>query len=503
MKANIQKSYKLFIGGQWVDGRGGETFGTYCPANGELISTCAVAAKEDVDAAVKAAWKAYAAWKDTSVAERSRMLIRLADLIEENAEKLAWIETMDNGMPIRSSRIFILKAADRFRYFGAVVQAQEGGATFLNKDTLALHIHEPIGVVGQIVPWNAPFISATSKLAPPLAVGDTVVIKASSETPLSLLELAKIAQEVLPPGVINVINGPGSTTGQYLLDHPDIVKLSFTGSTEVGYSVARAAADKLIPATLELGGKSANIFFADCPWKKAVEGMALGILNNSGQICTSGSRAFVHQDIYDKFMAEVVEMFDKVPVGLPWDEGSTLGPVISESQMNKILEYIEIGRKEGAELACGGKTADRQGPGQGLLHRPHHPDRGGQQDEGGPGGDLRPGSGGDQVQGRGGGHPPGQRQPLWPGRRGLDQRPQPGHPGLPGHPDRLYLGQLLRRPDGPHPLWRLQAVRAGQGEPPGRPGALRQRQERRHQPDRGAHGRLSGQDGLTRERLLA
>ena len=370
MKADIQKSYKLFIGGQWVDGQGGETFGTYCPANGELISTCAVAAKEDVDAAVHAAWKAYATWKDTSVAERSRMLIKLADLIEENAEKLAWIETMDNGMPIRSSRIFIMKAADRFRYFGAVVQAQEGGATFLNKDTLALHIHEPIGVVGQIVPWNAPFISATSKLAPPLAVGDTVVIKASSETPLSLLELAKLAQEVLPPGVINVINGPGSTTGQYLLDHPDIVKLSFTGSTEVGYSVARAAADKLIPATLELGGKSANIFFADCPWKKAVEGMALGILNNSGQICTSGSRAFVHEDIYDKFMAEVVEMFDKVPVGLPWDEGSTLGPVISESQMNKILEYIEIGKKEGAELACGGKRLTENGMDKGYFIAP-------------------------------------------------------------------------------------------------------------------------------------
>lgn len=370
MRADIDKKYKLFIGGEWVAGKDGETFGTYCPANGELVSTCAVAAKEDVDAAVRAAWKAFETWKTTPVAERSRMLIRLADMIEENAERLAWVETMDNGMPIRSSRIFIMKAADRFRYFGAVVQAREGGATFLNNDTLALHIHEPLGVVGQIVPWNAPFISATSKLAPPLAVGDTVVIKASSETPLSLLELAKLAREVLPPGVINVINGPGSTTGQYLLDHPDIVKLSFTGSTEVGYTVARAAARKMIPATLELGGKSANIFFADCPWKKAVEGMAMGILNNSGQVCTSGSRAFVHEDIFDEFMAEVVEVFEKVPVGLPWDEGSTLGPVISESQMNRILDYIEIGQKEGAELACGGKRLTDNGMDKGYFIAP-------------------------------------------------------------------------------------------------------------------------------------
>jgi aldehyde dehydrogenase (NAD+) len=370
MQADVDKSYKLFIGGKWLDGKGGDTFGTYCPANGELLSNCAAAGKEDVDLAVKAAWMAFETWKDTSIAERSRILLRIADLIEQNAERLAIIETMDNGMPIRDTKGLIPRVADIFRYFGGVIRGEEGEAVFLDKDTLSLVIREPIGVVGQIVPWNVPLVLAAWKIAPALATGDTIVIKASSETPLSLLELTKLLSELLPSGVFNVINGHGSPTGQYLLDHPGIMKLSFTGSTEVGYSVADAAAKKLIPATLELGGKSANIFFPDCPWEKAIEGAAFAILRNSGQVCSSGSRAFVHEKIYDDFLGRVTNLFQRVKVGLPWEKETMMGPVINEVQMNKILSYIKVGQEEGAKIACGGQRITDDKLGRGFFVQP-------------------------------------------------------------------------------------------------------------------------------------
>lgn len=370
MHPDVEKSYKLFIGGEWIDGKGGETFGTYCPVNGELLSDCAVAAKEDVDLAVKAAWAAFETWKDTSIDQRSKIMFRIADLIERNAERLAMIETLDNGMPIRDAIGIIPRIADNFRYLGGVIRGEEGGAVFESKDTLSMIVREPIGVVGAIIPWNVPLLLAASKIAPSLAAGDTLVIKASSETPLSLLELAKIISEVLPPGVLNVVNGPGSTTGQHLLDHPAISKLSFTGSTQVGYSVAQAAAGKLIPATLELGGKSANIFFPDCPWEKAVEGAAFAILRNAGQVCSSGSRAFVHDSIYDDFVVRLTDLFQKVTVGLSWDEDTLMGPVINEIQMNKILAYVDLGQKEGAELACGGGRITENGLGKGWFIEP-------------------------------------------------------------------------------------------------------------------------------------
>ena len=370
MVGDVDKSYKLFIGGKWIDGKGGETFGTFCPANGELLSNCAAAGKEDVDLAVKAAWTAFETWKDASIQERSRVLLKIADLIEANADRLAMIETMDNGMPTRDSTAVVPRTADIFRYFGGIIRGEEGGATFLNKDTLSLIIREPIGVVGSIVPWNVPLVLSAWKIAPALAVGDTIVIKSSSETPLSLLELAKITSEILPPGVLNVISGRGSTTGQYLLDHPAIAKLSFTGSTDVGYSVADAAAKKLIPATLELGGKSANIFFPDCPWEKAIEGAAFAILRNSGQICSSGSRAFVHEKIFDEFLDQLTGVFKKVKIGLPWEKDTMMGPVINEDQMNKILAYVTLGQEEGGKLECGGKRVTEDGLEKGFFVQP-------------------------------------------------------------------------------------------------------------------------------------
>lgn len=367
----IDKNYQLLIDGQWVDAKDGETFETYNPANGELLATCANAGKEDVDLAVDAAWKAFETWKNVTPQEKSNLLLKIADLIDENAEKLAMVETLDNGKPIRETRnIDVPLSSDHFRYFAGAIRAAEGQAVMIDKNTLSLILREPIGVVGQIIPWNFPLLMAAWKLAPALAVGCTVVIKPSSATPLSILELGKLLNEVLPPGVVNILSGSGATTGNYILEHPGFRKLAFTGSTEVGYTIADAAAKKLIPATLELGGKSANIYFPDCPWEKAIEGVQLGILFNQGQVCCAGSRVFVHEDIYDKFLDECVSAFEKVKVGLPWEDDTVMGSQINETQLKKILNYIEVGKKEGARIACGGSRITENGLDKGSFMQP-------------------------------------------------------------------------------------------------------------------------------------
>lgn len=354
-----------------MEAKDGKTFETYCPANGELLATCANAGKEDVDEAVNAAWKAFETWKDTSTQDKANILLKIADLIDENAEKLAMVETLDNGKPIRETRnIDVPLSSDHFRYFAGAIRAEEGKATMIDKDTISIILKEPIGVVGQIIPWNFPLLMAAWKLAPALAAGCTVVIKPSSSTPLSILELGKLINDVLPPGVVNIITGSGSTTGNYILEHPGFRKLAFTGSTEVGYSIAEAAAKKLIPSTLELGGKSANIYFPDCPWEKAIEGVQLGILFNQGQVCCAGSRVFVHEDIYDKFVAECVDAFKKIKVGLPWEEDTVMGSQINEAQLKKILNYIKIGKKEGAKLACGGSRINKSNLKKGYFMEP-------------------------------------------------------------------------------------------------------------------------------------
>jgi len=371
MKAQIDKSYKLYIGGKWVDGKEGKTFDAYCPANGELLAKCVNAGKEDVDAAVKAAWKAFDQWKNISAQERASYLLKIADLIDENAENLAMIETLDNGKPIReTSNIDVPLASDHFRYFASAVRTQEGQAVMIDKDTMSLILREPIGVVGQIIPWNFPLLMAAWKIAPALAAGDTVVIKPSSITSLSILEFAKLIDKVLPAGVVNVITGKGSTTGNFLLEHPGFSKLAFTGSTEVGYNIADAAAKKLIPTTLELGGKSANIFFSDCQWDKAIEGTQMGILFNQGQVCCAGSRVFVQEDIYDKFVADMVASFQKVKVGLPWEKDTMMGSQVDETQLHKILAYVEVGKQEGARLATGGKRITANGLDKGYFMEP-------------------------------------------------------------------------------------------------------------------------------------
>lgn len=371
MKKFIDENYKLFIDGKWVDGKEGTTFKAYCPADGELLATCAEAGREDVDNAVKAAWKAFDTWKDVSPQERSAILLKIADLIDANTEKLAMVETLDNGKPIReTTNVDIPLASDHFRYFAGVIRSEEGQAVMIDKETLSIILREPIGVVGQIIPWNFPFLMAAWKIAPALAAGDTVVIKPSSTTSLSILEMARLLEKVLPGGVVNVVTGRGPTTGNYVLEHPDFRKLAFTGSTEVGYTIADAAAKKLIPATLELGGKSANIYFPDCPWEKAIEGVQMGILFNQGQVCCAGSRVFVHEDIYDKFLSESVAAFKKVKVGLPWEKDTMMGCQVNDEQLRKILAYVEVGKKEGATVACGGARVTDSPLDKGVFMQP-------------------------------------------------------------------------------------------------------------------------------------
>ena len=343
-RANYQDSYALYIDGGWRPASDGGTFQVVCPANSELMSVCAEATKEDVDAAVSAAWRAWESWKKTSYAERAGYLNRIAEAITENLDNLAMIESMNTGKPIwEATAVDIPGCADHFRYFASVLRAEEGTATMIDEHTMSLVLREPVGVVGLIVPWNFPFSIAGWKLAPALAAGCTVVFKPSSSTPLSALELARITQDILPPGVLNIVTGSGGRAGEYILQHPDIRKLSFTGSTEVGYRVAEAAAEKIIPATLELGGKSANIFFEDCDLDQAVDGMQGGILFCQGEVCCSGSRVFIQESIYDAFLAKAIEKFQAVKVGMPWEQDTQMGAIIFESHLNKILDYVDKG----------------------------------------------------------------------------------------------------------------------------------------------------------------
>lgn len=356
MEINFQKKYQLYIDGEWRDSSDGSTIKTYNPANGQLLSEIADASEKDVDDAVKAARKAFETWSKTTNTERSIILNKIADIIDKNAEYLATIETMDNGKPIRETKgADIPLAADHFRYFAGVIRVDEGVASNIDENTLNLILREPIGVVGQIVPWNFPFLMAAWKLAPVLAAGDTTVFKPSSTTSLSILEFMKLIQGIVPNGVINIITGKGSKSGEYIQHNDGIDKLAFTGSTEVGREIGLAAAKRIIPATLELGGKSANIFFNDADMNMALEGIQLGILFNQGQVCSAGSRIFVQEDFYDEFIEKAVAAFEKVNVGNPLDPNTQMGAQVSKAQLNKILNYIEIGKNEGAKVITGGE----------------------------------------------------------------------------------------------------------------------------------------------------
>lgn len=365
------ESYKMLIGGEWVSSTSHKTTKTYSPATGELLSEYQSGSAEDVELAVNAARNAFKTWSKTSPAERQALLLKIADRLEQEQERFAWIESLDNGKPLNESRNIDLPASiDHFRYFAGVIRSHTDESAVLDENTISLVIREPIGVVGQIIPWNFPLLMAAWKLAPAIAAGDTVVINPATLTSLSLLELGRILNEILPAGVINIVTGRGSVVGQAILEHEDIDKLAFTGSTNVGYTVAEAAAKKMVPATLELGGKSANIVFPDANMKKAVKYSALAILMNQGQACESGSRLFLHKDIHDEFLKALKTEFESIRVGDPLDPNTRMGTQVSQDQMDTILGYVELAKKEGATILTGGERITGEGYDDGFFVRP-------------------------------------------------------------------------------------------------------------------------------------
>ena len=343
----LLEKYGLFINGEWRDAKDGATLDAKNPANGEHLAKIADATEEDVNDAVRAAREAFNKFKHTTVSERAKLLNKIADIIDEHKEHLAKVESMDNGKPIRETlNVDIPFAAEHFRYFAGVIMGEEGSANVLDEKQLSIVLREPIGVVGQIVPWNFPFLMAAWKLAPVIAAGDASVFKPSSETSLSVLELFRLIDKILPKGLINIVTGRGSKSGEWIKNHPGLDKLAFTGSTEIGRDIAIAAARRIIPATLELGGKSANIFFSDANLDKALDGLQLGILFNQGQVCCAGSRIFVEESFYEKFIEAAVKKFSTIKVGDP------------------------LGKKEGAKVAVGGKAYTANGCDKGAFVEP-------------------------------------------------------------------------------------------------------------------------------------
>ena len=360
---SFRHRYDNFIGGRWSPPAAGEYFADTSPINGALIAEFALSTPEDVERALDAAHAAKDQWAKISPAERARLLNRIADRLEDNLELLAFAETIDNGKPIRETRAAdVPLAIDHFRYFAGCIRAEEGAISTIDADTIAYHFREPLGVVGQIIPWNFPLLMAAWKIAPALAAGNCTVIKPASQTPLTLLMFAELTADILPPGVFNVVTGPGRTVGQAIAANPRIAKVSFTGETVTGKQIMHAAADHLIPQTMELGGKSPNIFMADVLdeedafFDKALEGFTLFAFNK-GEVCTCPSRALIHESIFDRFIERAVARVTAIRQGDPLDPSVQIGAQASEDQLHKILGYIDIGKTEGAQCLTGGARA--------------------------------------------------------------------------------------------------------------------------------------------------
>lgn len=369
MEMHVNDSYQLFIGGKWRDAEGGKTFPVTNPSNGEQLCVCAEATAADVDEAVKAAWAAFASYKKVSIDGRRDIINRIADTMEQNIDRLAMAECLDTGKLLSYAKANVTFGAAFFRYCAGAITAYEGKATMLDDTTMNMILREPIGVVGQIIPWNVAYVIDAWKLAPALATGCTAVVKPSVHASLGTLELMKVIADIVPTGVINVVTGGGARTGQYLMDHPGLSKLSFTGSTEVGKAVGIAAAEKIIPCTLELGGKSACIVFPDADRAKVKSGL-MAYLVNAAQVCSSGSRLFVHEDIYDEIVEMCAQLYRGVKVGLPWETDSQMGPLCYKKHFDSVMDYINIGLGEGARLACGGRNPTENGMEKGLFLEP-------------------------------------------------------------------------------------------------------------------------------------
>ncbi len=361
VKIPYKTKYDNFIGGKWVAPVKGEYFDVITPITGKPYTQAARSSAEDVELALDAAHAAADKWGRTAAGERANLLLKIADRLEANLELLAIAETVDNGKPIRETmNADIPLAIDHFRYFAGCMRAQEGSLSEIDETMVAYHFHEPIGVIGQIIPWNFPILMATWKLAPAIVSGNCVVLKPAEFTPISILILMELIADILPPGVINIVNGYGREVGAPLANSRRIGKIAFTGSTATGRVIAQAAASNLIPATLELGGKSPNIFFEDIAdadddfFDKSVEGLVLFAFNQ-GEVCTSPSRALIQESVYDKFMERVLPRVAAIVQGNPLDPNTMIGAQASQDQLNKIMSYMDIGKQEGAQVLIGGE----------------------------------------------------------------------------------------------------------------------------------------------------
>ena len=366
-KITYKAQYNNFIVGKWVAPVKGQYFDVITPISGKVYTQAARSTAEDIELALDAAHAIADAWGKTAPATRANILLQIADRIEANLETIAYAETVDNGKPIRETLAAdIPLAADHFRYFAGCIRAQEGALSDIDENTVAYHYHEPLGVVGQIIPWNFPILMAAWKLAPAIGAGNCVVLKPAESTPISILILAEIIGDLLPAGVLNIVNGFGREAGMPLANSKRIAKIAFTGSTSTGRVIGQAAANNLIPATLELGGKSPNVFFADIMDKddafldKAIEGMVLFAFNQ-GEVCTCPSRALIQESIYDKFIERVLKRVAAIKHGNPLDTETMMGAQCSAEQLSKISSYLDIGKQEGAECLIGGEPAQFEG----------------------------------------------------------------------------------------------------------------------------------------------
>ncbi|MBK8387565.1 MAG: aldehyde dehydrogenase [Candidatus Accumulibacter sp.] len=366
-KLQFKARYDNFIGGEWVAPVRGEYFEVITPISGRPYTSVARSTAEDIELALDAAHAAAEKWGRTAAADRANILLKIADRIEANLEVIAYAETVDNGKPIRETlNADIPLTVDHFRYFAGCLRAQEGGISEIDENTVAYHFHEPLGVVGQIIPWNFPILMAAWKLAPAIGAGNCVVLKPAESTPISILVVAELIADLLPPGVLNIVNGYGREAGMPLATSKRIAKIAFTGSTSTGRVIAQAAANNLIPATLELGGKSPNIFFEDVMaaddgfLDKAIEGLVLFAFNQ-GEVCTCPSRALIQESIYDRFMARCLARVEAIKQGNPLDTEVMIGAQASQEQLNKILSYLDLGKQEGATCLIGGARANLGG----------------------------------------------------------------------------------------------------------------------------------------------
>ena len=375
-RPNFKDKYDNFIGGKWTAPVKGEYFDNISPVDGNSFTKVARSTEEDINKAIDAAWKAAPEWNNSSAAYRSNLLLKIADVMEKNLEDLARAETWDNGKAVRETLAADLPlAVDHFRYFAGVIRAEEGSVAELDSNTVCINVTEPLGVVGQIIPWNFPILMATWKLAPALAAGNCVVLKPAEQTPVGIMILMELIEDILPAGVLNIVNGFGAEAGKPLASSPRINKIAFTGETTTGQLIMQYASKNIIPVTLELGGKSPNVFFEsimdadDDYFDKCIEGAVMFALNQ-GEVCTCPSRLLIQESIYDKFIERVIKRTEAIKLGNPLDPETMMGAQASNDQYEKILNYIKIGKEEGCEVLTGGEAAFNEGLDGGFYIKP-------------------------------------------------------------------------------------------------------------------------------------